>query len=469
MAKFTRGISCLTVLVCCAIQGQSTAQGQHLMEHLRSKSEEKKTATLSPEEQEYKRKYNAEFSKFKANYLREFAEFKARYNQEYAKFRQDKLAQWGEVDVSDKNAAVCYVEDDVKAVVDFENEQVVISVLHDKDVTPDLNKAASALSDLKSTQVQQITPSGESAPTVNALKNLASEEAIDALISNPLKTISNASREEVQPVIDDEDVQIEAEMASALLERDLQTIDILAEQSDILLEDAEQLKKQLKRQHSARSNNQANQVTKQNVARGDALKAKRITRFTMKLPAKNELERIKTVSPFVGEFSKKWTLPTELIVAIIHTESSFNPNAVSHIPAYGLMQIVPSSAGVDVNKFLFKKDAPMKKDTLFIANKNIEAGTAYFHLLMNRYLKDVKDPMSRLYCAIAAYNTGVGNVASSFNPQRTKALTEVTLDKINGMTPDQVFEHLLQELPYSETKNYLKKVKSRMKRYSQFV
>ena len=46
--------------------------------------------------------------------------------------------------------------------------------------------------------------------------------------------------------------------------------------------------------------------------------------------------------------ARRYNLEPELIYAIIETESSFNPYAVSHANAYGLMQVVASTAGRDV-------------------------------------------------------------------------------------------------------------------------
>ena len=95
-----------------------------------------------------------------------------------------------------------------------------------------------------------------------------------------------------------------------------------------------------------------------------------------------------------------------------YTESSFNPVAVSPIPAY--TQIVPGSAGRDVTKMHFGKEQPLSPEYLFTADKNIEVGIAIPNILDKRYLVKIKDPLSRKYCTIAAYNTGAGNVAKAF-------------------------------------------------------
>ena len=102
----------------------------------------------------------------------------------------------------------------------------------------------------------------------------------------------------------------------------------------------------------------------------------------------------------------------------------------------------------------------MLVENLFQANKNIEAGAAYLHILYNRYLRKIDNPQSRLYCAIAAYNTDSGNVAKTFNTDGSRNVTKAA-KIINTLTPDEVYAKLLSSLPYEETRKYLKKVSSR--------
>ncbi|MEC8227853.1 MAG: transglycosylase SLT domain-containing protein, partial [Pseudomonadota bacterium] len=99
------------------------------------------------------------------------------------------------------------------------------------------------------------------------------------------------------------------------------------------------------------------------------------------------------------------------------------------------------------------------------SQQNVEAGSAYLHILNSRYLRKIDDPMSRLYCAIAAYNTGVGNVAKAFNNGQSGGMSDAVVAKINAMSPDAVYDFLKVNLPYEETRRYLVKVKSRMEKY----
>ena len=93
----------------------------------------------------------------------------------------------------------------------------------------------------------------------------------------------------------------------------------------------------------------------------------------------------------------KQNLPIPLVFAIMHSESSFNPRARSYVPAYGLMQIVPKTAGRDTYKFLYKKDKLVSGNYLYNSSNNIRMGSAYLHILYYKYLKKIKDPDSRLY------------------------------------------------------------------------
>ncbi len=162
----------------------------------------------------------------------------------------------------------------------------------------------------------------------------------------------------------------------------------------------------------------------------------------------------------VHEQARRFDLEPALIFALIETESHFNPYATSAIPAYGLMQVVPSSAGRDAWRFLKKTDGKPTSNYLFNPRNNIEMGSAYMHILQSRYLVKVKNPKNRELCAIAAYNTGSGNVLRTFHKNR-----DIAVSKINRHSPKSLYNHLRNHLPYKETRNYMKKVTSAKKRY----
>ena len=191
-----------------------------------------------------------------------------------------------------------------------------------------------------------------------------------------------------------------------------------------------------------------------------------IYKANIKLPSDTTVKKAKKLKSLVLKNSSKQKIPAELIYAIIHSESSFNPMARSGIPAFGLMQIVPRSAGVDSYMYLFKKKRVLSSGYLYTPKKNIMIGSGYLHILYYRYLKNIKDPQSRLYCTIAAYNTGAGNVAKAFigNTNIYKAAK-----KINQMSSDKVYKTLMRRLPYNETKHYLKKVNDRVSAYNKLL
>jgi membrane-bound lytic murein transglycosylase C len=162
----------------------------------------------------------------------------------------------------------------------------------------------------------------------------------------------------------------------------------------------------------------------------------------------------------------------EVIYAVMETESFFNPTAKSHIPAFGLMQLVPTSGGRDAYKHLHKVDKAPSDTYLYNPQNNIELGTAYLNLVYYQYLAGIKHNDSRLWCTIAAYNTGSGNVLATFAGRYSQARhgsraewRKAAFDRINSMSPEQVYQTLHRDLPYEETRNYIKKVRERMPKY----
>jgi membrane-bound lytic murein transglycosylase C len=170
--------------------------------------------------------------------------------------------------------------------------------------------------------------------------------------------------------------------------------------------------------------------------------------------------------------SKNRNLEHELIFALIETESSFNPYAKSPVPAFGLMQLVPITAGRDAFRLVHKKDIVPTDKFLYNPKNNIVLGCAYLYILFNKYLDEIDDIESRKWCVIAAYNTGIGNIFEAFAGKFSKHRYNsrqiwklAAFEKINQMSSSQVFNYLSENLKYSETRAYIEKVRSRIPKY----
>ncbi|MEC6830277.1 membrane-bound lytic murein transglycosylase MltC [Photobacterium toruni] len=169
---------------------------------------------------------------------------------------------------------------------------------------------------------------------------------------------------------------------------------------------------------------------------------------------KNHLEqREYQYSNLIRQAAKRYDIDEDLIYAIIKTESSFNPYAVSHAGAYGLMQVIPKTAGADVFKLIKNKPGIPTKEYLFNPANNIDTGTAYFYILKNRYLKEVKHLTTKQYTMISAYNGGTGGVLATFDTDRKQAMKD-----INHLQPNQVYWALTNKHPKAEARRYLEKV-----------
>lgn len=165
----------------------------------------------------------------------------------------------------------------------------------------------------------------------------------------------------------------------------------------------------------------------------------------------------------VERFARKFGVRSRLVYAIMHAESGFDPSAVSHASAHGLMQVVPGTAGEEVSAFLARRGESQADVDLFDPENNIRYGTAYLHLLLNRHFADIRHPNSRELCAIAAYNGGPTRVLRVFGTDRAQAV-----DAINGLQPQQVYERLIRYLPAAESRAYVDKVLASLESFSDF-
>ncbi|MBU1776147.1 MAG: DUF3393 domain-containing protein, partial [Gammaproteobacteria bacterium] len=170
----------------------------------------------------------------------------------------------------------------------------------------------------------------------------------------------------------------------------------------------------------------------------------------------------------VRKHSDNTEVSRSLIFAVIKTESAFNPYAVSSAPAYGMMQLVPSSGGREAYRKAKGEDVMPSKEYLFDADNNIELGATYLSVLLrDSPLREIRDPVAREYCAIAAYNTGPSNVFRAFSKSGNSKTRQIeALDRINAMKPDEVYDALRSKLPYAETRSYVAKVVDAKRRYA---
>jgi soluble lytic murein transglycosylase-like protein len=119
----------------------------------------------------------------------------------------------------------------------------------------------------------------------------------------------------------------------------------------------------------------------------------------------------------IAAAAREFGVEEAIVRAIIHAESAFNPLALSHAGAQGLMQLMPPTA----RRFGVADS--------YDANQNIRGGVRYLAWLMRRYNGD-------LTLAAAGYNAGEGAV-----------------DRYRGVPP------------YSETQRYVQRVGVLAERY----
>ncbi len=101
--------------------------------------------------------------------------------------------------------------------------------------------------------------------------------------------------------------------------------------------------------------------------------------------------------PYMGivkEMAVKYNLPEDLILAVMKVESSFINAQTSSAGAQGLMQLMPGTA-----EYLGVTD-------VMDPAQNIEGGAKYLREMLDQFNGDIR-------LALAAYNTGPGNVGKS--------------------------------------------------------
>ena len=191
---------------------------------------------------------------------------------------------------------------------------------------------------------------------------------------------------------------------------------------------------------------------------------KKRTIISIKIPlSDNHMEkRRERYKELIEIEARRFNIPTEIALAIAETESAFNPKAKSHVPAYGLMQLVPKTGARDAYQWIYKKDKFISGRYLYKPRNNVEIGCAYLSMIRHHYFSAIRDDELAYICAIPAYNTGVGNVSKALI---NKTNIREASKKANKMNKDELYDKLYSDHSSKEAKNYLKKVWTRKENY----
>ena len=126
------------------------------------------------------------------------------------------------------------------------------------------------------------------------------------------------------------------------------------------------------------------------------------------------------------------------------------------------MQLVPKTGALEAYAKLFGNRKTPSSKYLYDPRNNIELGVAYFDILQTRYMKLIDDPVSRTYCAVAAYNAGASNVGRAFIPEKSIMKASPV---INTLQANEVYERLVDTFHIEETRLYTQKVLTRRVAY----
>ncbi|MBN2188524.1 MAG: transglycosylase SLT domain-containing protein [Chitinispirillaceae bacterium] len=135
-------------------------------------------------------------------------------------------------------------------------------------------------------------------------------------------------------------------------------------------------------------------------------------------------------SDIVNGEAPRRRLDPALVLGVIRQESIFNPSIVSRAGAVGLMQIMPAT-GAEIARDLGEQ---FSVDTLYDPRANIRYGTFYLRKLLNQF-------SGNEVLAIAGYNGGPHNARAWY-----------------ALSRDKDFDLFVEDIGFSETRNYVKKV-----------
>ena len=152
---------------------------------------------------------------------------------------------------------------------------------------------------------------------------------------------------------------------------------------------------------------------------------------------------------YVTKYGTEYNVEPALIYAVIKTESSFKPKAVSNVGARGLMQLMEEA--FTWLKYRMGDQRDITFDSMFDPQTNIQYGTYYLSFLLEHYDNNMD-------LAAAAYHGGIGTV-DGWLEQGIVDKNNVDVDKI-PQTNDKTAEYVRRiRKAYNKYKEILKEKK----------
>lgn len=154
----------------------------------------------------------------------------------------------------------------------------------------------------------------------------------------------------------------------------------------------------------------------------------------------------KSYSDIVESTAEEYNLDSDLLYALIETESGFNKDAVSDVGAMGLTQILPET----FQWLQTKTGEELPDEALFDPEVSIKYGA-----FLLRYLID---EFGNVPTAIAAYHAGIGKVHSWLENKAysddAKTLKHIPYEDTRGYVDKVLFNQKMYSHLYSEVLNY---------------
>lgn len=199
-----------------------------------------------------------------------------------------------------------------------------------------------------------------------------------------------------------------------------------------------------------------------------SVNGKKVYAISLDLVSDSDKKRIAKYEDLISKYCKEAGVEPALALAIIRTESCFNPRAYNRTGnAYGMMQIVPKYAGRTMNRILYKKDKEPGGKILFDPDKNLRMGINFLGHLKSTSWKKITNDINQRYCMICSYNGGSGAIYIALAGKTSKIPQEKwdqMMALLNSKNNKKVY-NLLHTKSWEETRHYIKVVEEKYAQY----